>query len=79
MNEDLGLNPSNPLNLLLHNHSQHNMQARKDNSSPSIGTPPDWSSLSSMWPPEDKMDDMSQFTSMDLGIGIGISRGIQSM
>ncbi|KAJ7743193.1 hypothetical protein B0H16DRAFT_1463831 [Mycena metata] len=36
---------------------------------PSVGTPPDWNSLSSMWP-EDKMDDMSQFTSMDLGMGM---------
>ncbi|KAJ7715732.1 hypothetical protein B0H16DRAFT_1741697 [Mycena metata] len=48
MNDD----PSDPLNLLLH-HSQHNMQASDDDSSPSIGTPPDWNSLSSMWPPDD--------------------------
>ncbi|KAJ7719063.1 hypothetical protein B0H16DRAFT_1700434 [Mycena metata] len=48
------------------------MQASDDDSSPSVGTPPDWNSLSSMWPPEDKMEDMSQFTSMDLGIGMGI-------
>ncbi|KAJ7698877.1 hypothetical protein B0H16DRAFT_1836989 [Mycena metata] len=70
MNDDLGLDPSDPLNLLLHNHSQHNMQASDDDSSPSVSTPPDWNSLSSMWPAEDKMDEMSQFTSMDLGMGI---------
>ncbi|KAJ7707955.1 hypothetical protein B0H16DRAFT_1481482 [Mycena metata] len=58
MNDDLGLDPSNPLNLLLHNHSQHNMQHSDDDSSPSIGTPPDWNLLSSMWPPEHKMDDI---------------------
>ncbi|KAJ7713218.1 hypothetical protein B0H16DRAFT_1743547 [Mycena metata] len=64
MNDDLahlahfiGLDPSDPLNLLLHNHSQRNMQASDDDSSPS---------------PEDKMEDMSQFTSMDLGMGMGI-------
>ncbi|KAJ7775012.1 hypothetical protein B0H16DRAFT_1760474 [Mycena metata] len=72
MKNDLGLDPSDPLNLLLHNHSQHNMQPSHDDSSPSVGTPPNWNSLSSMWPPEDKMDDMSQFTSMDLGMGMGI-------
>ncbi|KAJ7766857.1 hypothetical protein B0H16DRAFT_1791370 [Mycena metata] len=72
MNDNLRLDPSDPLNLLLHNHSQHNMQASNDNLSPSVGTPPDWNSLSSMWPPEDKMEDMSQFTSIDLGMGMGI-------
>ncbi|KAJ7715739.1 hypothetical protein B0H16DRAFT_1804915 [Mycena metata] len=46
--------PSDPLNLLLHNHSQHNMHQTDDNSSPSVGAPPDWNSLSSMWPLEDK-------------------------
>ncbi|KAJ7713725.1 hypothetical protein B0H16DRAFT_1809360 [Mycena metata] len=38
MNDDLGLHPSDPLNLL-HN-SQHSMQASNDDSSPSVGTPP---------------------------------------
>ncbi|KAJ7703793.1 hypothetical protein B0H16DRAFT_1829349 [Mycena metata] len=33
--EDLGLDPSDPLNLLLHNHSQHNLD---DDSSPSFTT-----------------------------------------
>ncbi|KAJ7025547.1 hypothetical protein C8F04DRAFT_1400498 [Mycena alexandri] len=58
MCSDLGLDPSDPLNLLLHNHSQH------DDPSPTDAAPPDWNSLSSMWP-EDKMEDMSHFT-MDL-------------
>ncbi|KAJ7723659.1 hypothetical protein B0H16DRAFT_1737103 [Mycena metata] len=35
MNDDLGLDPSDPPDLLLHNHSQHNMQASDDDSSPS--------------------------------------------
>ncbi|KAJ7716615.1 hypothetical protein B0H16DRAFT_1741138 [Mycena metata] len=51
-----------PLNLLLYNHSQHNMQSSDNDSSPSVGTPQT----------EDKMENMSQFTSMDLGIGMGI-------
>ncbi|KAJ7700563.1 hypothetical protein B0H16DRAFT_1902959 [Mycena metata] len=38
MNDDLGLDLSDPLNLLLHNHSQHNMQASDHDSSPSFTT-----------------------------------------
>ncbi|KAJ7715535.1 hypothetical protein B0H16DRAFT_1741867 [Mycena metata] len=41
MNDDLGLHPSDPLNLLLCNYSRHNMHQTDDNSSPSVGTPPD--------------------------------------
>ncbi|KAJ7713223.1 hypothetical protein B0H16DRAFT_1811001 [Mycena metata] len=52
------LHPSDPLNLLLHNYSQHNMHQTDDDLSPSIGAPPAWNSLSSLWPPEDKMDDI---------------------
>ncbi|KAJ7718164.1 hypothetical protein B0H16DRAFT_1700756 [Mycena metata] len=51
MNDDLGLHPSDPLNRLLHNHSQHNMQPSDNDSSPSVGTPPDWNSLSSSFSP----------------------------
>ncbi|KAJ7715552.1 hypothetical protein B0H16DRAFT_1741878 [Mycena metata] len=47
MNDELGLDPSGPLNLLLHNHSQHNMHQTDDDSSPS-------------------------FTTMDLGMGMGM-------
>ncbi|KAJ7715748.1 hypothetical protein B0H16DRAFT_1804932 [Mycena metata] len=54
LNRGIKLDPSDPLNLLLHNHSQHNMHQTDDNSSPSVGAPPDWNSLSSMWPLEDK-------------------------
>ncbi|KAJ7708585.1 hypothetical protein B0H16DRAFT_1822999 [Mycena metata] len=56
MNDDLALDPSDPLNLLTQNHSQHNTHQTDDDSSPSVGTPSDWNSLSSMWPSEDKMD-----------------------
>ncbi|KAJ6590454.1 hypothetical protein DFH09DRAFT_205623, partial [Mycena vulgaris] len=65
MSQDLGLDPSDPLNLLLHNHSQHD---GGDTDTDSAGTPPDWSTLSSMWPPVDdpKMDFNLDFGLMDM-------------
>ncbi|KAF7291849.1 BHLH domain-containing protein [Mycena indigotica] len=57
MSQDLDLDPSDPLNLLLHNRSQHD--APTDTDTDSAATPPDWSSLNGMWTtPEDhvKMD-----------------------
>ncbi|KAG7097621.1 hypothetical protein E1B28_004954 [Marasmius oreades] len=49
MDTDLGLDPSDPLNLWLHNTSQGN-DTSMDDSSPG-GSPPDWSQLSGLWPP----------------------------
>ncbi|KAJ6571887.1 hypothetical protein B0H19DRAFT_1131768 [Mycena capillaripes] len=65
MSADLGLDPSDPLNLLLHNHSQHD---GPDTDTDSAATPPDWNSLSSMWPPVDdhKMDFAMDFGLMDM-------------
>ncbi|KAF7323753.1 BHLH domain-containing protein [Mycena kentingensis (nom. inval.)] len=57
MASDLGLDPSDPLNLLLHNTSQHDAQTDTDTDSAS--TPPDWSTLSTMWPPVDEKMDTS--------------------
>lgn len=48
MHQDLGLDPSDPLNLFLHNSSQNS--SMEDANSP-YGTPSDWSQLSSaLWP-----------------------------
>src|ERR1700733_4500122 len=48
MPRDLGLDPSDPLNLLLNNSSQ---DSSMEDSSSSHGSPPDWSQLSSsFWP-----------------------------
>jgi len=50
---DLGLDPSDPLNLLLHNTSQRSSNASGDFSmedSSQVGSPPDWSQLSILWP-----------------------------
>ncbi|KAJ7442548.1 hypothetical protein B0H11DRAFT_2292054 [Mycena galericulata] len=65
MSQDLGLDPSDPLNLLLHNHSQHD---GADTDTDSASTPPDWNSLSSMWPPveDNKMDFNMDFNIMDM-------------
>ncbi|KAJ7484601.1 hypothetical protein FB451DRAFT_1436539 [Mycena latifolia] len=66
MSQDLGLDPSDPLNLLLHNHSQHD--GRSDSDTDDASTPPDWNTLSSMWPPVDdpKMDFNMDFGLMDM-------------
>ncbi|KAJ7668988.1 hypothetical protein B0H17DRAFT_1142262 [Mycena rosella] len=65
MSSDLGLDPSDPLNLLLHNHSQHD---GADTDTDEAATPPDWNTLSSMWPPVDdsKMDFNMDFGLMDM-------------
>ncbi|KAJ7166491.1 hypothetical protein C8R43DRAFT_1232486 [Mycena crocata] len=65
MSQDLGLDPSDPLNLLLHNHDQRDQQ---DTDTDSPGTPPDWNTLSSMWPPveDQKMDFQMDFGLMDM-------------
>lgn len=48
MPRDLGLDPSDPLNLLLNNSSQ---DSSMEDSNSSHGSPPDWSQLSSsLWP-----------------------------
>ncbi|TFK75502.1 hypothetical protein BDN72DRAFT_954701 [Pluteus cervinus] len=49
---DLGLDPSDPLNLLLHNSAQSSSTMNSDDSStsaPEGGSPPDWSQLSNLW------------------------------
>ncbi|KAJ7190919.1 hypothetical protein GGX14DRAFT_482126 [Mycena pura] len=65
MSQDLGLDPSDPLNLLLHNRSQ---QDGTDTDTDSTSTPPDWSTLSNMWPPVDdsKIDFNMDFGLMDM-------------
>ncbi|KAJ7749274.1 hypothetical protein DFH07DRAFT_556250, partial [Mycena maculata] len=65
MSSDLGLDPSDPLNLLLHNHSQHD---GADTDTDSAGTPPDWNTLSSMWPPaeDNKIEFNMDFNLMDM-------------
>ncbi|KAG5643700.1 hypothetical protein DXG03_009749 [Asterophora parasitica] len=52
MSSDLGLDPSDPLNLLLHNSSQSHSgnSSMEESSSQEGGSPPDWSQLSSLWP-----------------------------
>ncbi|KAK7046782.1 BHLH domain-containing protein [Favolaschia claudopus] len=62
MSSDLGLDPSDPLNLLLHNRSQHDTTQDTDTDSPS--TPPDWNSLSSMW---SAVEDHKMDFNMDFG------------
>jgi hypothetical protein len=53
MSQDLGLDPSDPLNLLLNNNSQ---DSSMDENNSSHGSPPDWSQLSSsLWPNEGSM------------------------
>lgn len=48
MSQDLGLDPSDPLNLLLNNNPQ---DSSMDDGNSSQGSPPDWSQLSSsLWP-----------------------------
>ncbi|KAJ7054363.1 hypothetical protein C8F01DRAFT_1063722 [Mycena amicta] len=55
MSQDLGLDPRDPLNLLLHNRSQHDAPATDTDTDSAAATPPDWSALS-MWAADDKMD-----------------------
>ena len=50
---DLGLDPSDPLNLLLHNTSQTTQDSTQDISS-QHGIPPDWSDFSILWPTPDR-------------------------
>lgn len=53
MHQDLGLDPSDPLNLLLNNSSQ---DSSMEDGNSSHGTPPDWSQLSSaLWPNQGSM------------------------
>ncbi|KAJ7070326.1 hypothetical protein B0H15DRAFT_118618 [Mycena belliarum] len=66
MSSDLGLDPSDPLNLLLHNHSQRDPH---DTDTDEAGTPPDWSTLSNMWPPVDDPHSKLDF-SMDMDFGL---------
>jgi hypothetical protein len=53
MSSDLGLDPSDPLNLLLHNTSQIHDSSMED-ISPQPGISPDWSQLSVLWPTPDR-------------------------
>lgn len=56
MSQDLGLDPSDPLNLLLHNTSQGSDSSSIEGSSSLSTTPPDWSQLSALWPSGDSDD-----------------------
>lgn len=46
---DLGLDPSDPLNLLLHNTSQSADSSMEEFSSGESASPPDWSELTALW------------------------------
>ncbi|KAL0578128.1 hypothetical protein V5O48_003871 [Marasmius crinis-equi] len=64
-NTDLGLDPSDPLNLWLHNTSQGNDSSMDDDSAG--GSPPDWSQISSLWT---SSVDPGENTKMDFGLGL---------
>ncbi|KAF5383267.1 hypothetical protein D9615_005063 [Tricholomella constricta] len=78
MSSDLGLDPSDPLNLLLHNSSQsHSGNSSMEESSQEGGSPPDWSELSSLWPDNDfsaqskpysDMMDFSELASLSMDV-----------
>jgi hypothetical protein len=53
MSSDLGLDPSDPLNLMLHNSLQSNEDSSMEDSSCEGASPPDWSQLSSLWAEND--------------------------
>lgn len=55
---DLGLDPSDPLNLLLHNTSQSADSSMEEFSSGESASPPDWSELTALWQ-ENKYVDQS--------------------
>ncbi|KII91270.1 hypothetical protein PLICRDRAFT_51441 [Plicaturopsis crispa FD-325 SS-3] len=64
MSSELGLDPSDPLNMLLHNIPQ-NGDSYMDDGSPQEGSPPDWSQLSTMWAPQGPMEtDSAKFSDM---------------
>jgi hypothetical protein len=59
---DLGLDPSDPLNLLLHNNSNSGDSSMEDMSTSSSGnSPPQWSQLSSLWPSNSYMEQGGQY------------------
>ncbi|KAK1221926.1 hypothetical protein PQX77_015254 [Marasmius sp. AFHP31] len=62
---DLGLDPSDPLNLWLHNTSQSNDSSMDDDSAGE--SPPDWSQFSSLWAPS--MEPGGN-TKLDFGLGL---------
>jgi hypothetical protein len=76
---DLGLDPSDPLNLLLHNNSNSGDSSMEDMStSSSGGSPPQWSQLSSLWPPNSYMEQGGQYVDggikyPDLGVDLNMS------
>ncbi|CAK5273002.1 unnamed protein product [Mycena citricolor] len=76
MSGDLGLDPSDPLNLLLHNSDQHNQQSDTSTDTDSVDapTPPDWNSLSAMWPSLDEhVPGGKDFgVGMDMGMDFGL-------
>jgi hypothetical protein len=53
MSSDLGLDPSDPLNIMLHNTLQFSEDSSMEDSSCEGASPPDWSQLSSVWPEND--------------------------
>lgn len=64
MSQDLGLDPSDPLNLLLNNNGQ---DSSMEDSNSSHGSPPDWSQLSStLWPNQNNQGENMKYP--DLGM-----------
>jgi hypothetical protein len=53
MSSDLGLDPSDPLNLMLHNSLQNSDDSSMEDSSCEGASPPDWSQISSLWSEND--------------------------
>ncbi|KAF8067742.1 hypothetical protein FPV67DRAFT_1493297 [Lyophyllum atratum] len=87
MSSDLGLDPSDPLNLLLHNTSQsHSGNSSMEESSQEGGSPPDWSQLSSLWPDQDfggqtkpysDMMDFSELATLSMDVDFGNAIAIE--
>ncbi|THU83083.1 hypothetical protein K435DRAFT_734288 [Dendrothele bispora CBS 962.96] len=72
---ELGVDPSDPFNLLIQ-HSSHNSDTSMDDSSAG-DSPPDWSQLSSFWPTSTTFDSTfgadgneKQFTDMDFNMSL---------
>ncbi|KAK7036548.1 hypothetical protein VNI00_011481 [Paramarasmius palmivorus] len=66
---DLGLDPSDPLNLWLHNTSQGSDSSMDDSSGE--GSPPDWSQLSALWPSAAESGINGKVEGMDFSMSIG--------
>jgi hypothetical protein len=70
MSSDLGLDPSDPLNLLLHNTSQDGASTE----SSKLGSVPDWSQLTTLWPAHDRyLADGLKYPDMGIDFNLPLS------